>query len=82
MHLNIQQFSLIEPIPTPLSPTKGIAYNTIDNYKKDMICLSENSLEYDLYISSLKEKLIITKAKNLKRKIFEFQKEEQKSLRQ
>ena len=54
-----------------------------------MICLSENSLEYDLYISSLKEKLIIIKAKAIrnecnkfKEEKFELQKEEQKSLRQ
>ena len=75
MHLNIQQFSLIEPIPTPLSPTKGIAYNTIDNYKKDMICLSKNSLEYDLYISSLKKKLIIIKAKAIRNECNKFKEE-------
>ena len=83
--------SNLERIPTPLSPTKDIAYNTFDDYTKDMICLSKISLEYDLYISSLKKKLVIIKEKrnqsemnvtNLKRRIFELQKEEQKSLRQ
>ena len=56
-----------------------------------MICLSKISLEYDLYISSLKKKLVIIKEKrkqsemnvtNLKHRIFDLQKEEQKSLRQ
>ena len=88
---NININSNLERMPTPLSPTKDTAYNTIDEYTKDMICLSKISLEYDLYISSLKKKLVIIKEKrkqsemnvtNLKRKIFELQKEEQKSLRQ
>ena len=83
--------SNLERIPTPLSPTKDISYNTFDDYTKDMICLSKISLEYDLYISSLKKKLVIIKEKrkqsemnvtNLKRRIFDLQKEEQKSLRQ
>ena len=88
---NNTKYSNLERIPTPLSPTKNNAYNTIDDYTKDMIYLSKISLEYDLYISSLKKKLDITKEKrkqleinvtNLKRKIFDLKKEEQKSLRQ
>ena len=40
-----------------------------------MICLSKISLEYDLYISSLKKKLIITKAKSIRNECNKFKEE-------
>ena len=88
---NNTKYSNMEYFPTPLSPTINIAYNTVDGYSRDIFNLSKINIEYDLYLSSLKKKLTLIKEErkqseinttNIKRRIFELQREEQKSLKQ
>ena len=90
-NFNNTKYSNMDYFPTPLSPTISIAYNTIDDYSRDIFYLSKINIEYDLYLSSLKKKLSLIKEErkqseinvtNVKRRIFELQKEEQKSLKQ
>ena len=90
-NFNNTKYSNMDYFPTPLSPTVNIAYNTIDDYSRDIFYLSKINIEYDLYLSSLKKKLSLIKEErkqseinvtNVKRRNFELQKEEQKSLKQ
>ncbi len=77
-------------VHTPLSPNQN-TYNTIGDNSGDIFYLSKVNLEYDIYLSSLKKKLLVIKeerkkseamVKNEKKKIIELQKEELKSLNQ
>ena len=88
---NNTKYSNMDFYPTPISEIKNTAYNTIDDYNKDMFYLTKINFEHDIYLSSLKKQLAIIKEErklsemnvtNLKRKIIELQKEEQKSLKQ
>ncbi len=83
--------SYLERLSTPISSTKNIAYNTIDEHARDILYLSKINLQHDIYLSSLKKKLIHIRQErkkseilvsNLKRKIIELQKEEQLSIKQ
>ena len=83
--------SNIERFSTPLSSTKNMAFHTIDEHTRDKLYLSKANLEYDIYLSSLKKQLIFMRERrkktqnavtNLKRKIIELQKEEEKSIKQ
>lgn len=74
----------------PLSPENN-TFKTIEDYSHDIFYLSKLNLEHDIYISSLKKKLSLIKEERkkteidvtlLKKKIFELQKEELKSLKQ
>ena len=80
----------LDRLNTPISPTKN-TYNTIEENSGEIFYLSKINLEHDIYLSSLKKKLLVIKEErkkseanviNAKKKIIELQKEEQKSLNQ
>ena len=59
--------SYLERLSTPISSTKNIAYNTIDELASDIIYLSKITIQHALYLSSLKKKLINIKKENSKK---------------
>ena len=90
-NINNSKNSKIVRFSTQLPIIKNIAFNTIDENTRDRLYLSKKNIEYNIYLSSLKQNLhLIRKERkesenivtNLKRKIIELQKEEQYSIKQ